>query len=207
MRRSTGNGDAENSSKKQLIYDSISDEIIRITEELATKDGAHTVTVRKILARLGTTNRVFYNRFHNIDEVLQIVYKNAVMKMHDSVISEFDMSKDFFEYVTDVATSVLVKTYEIKMQFNQYTFEHDSLTDFNRNWWTKKIHELLDYGIAHKHIRNVDYDSISYAAWCFCRGFNADALGRKMPIDEAVKYFRAGFGCFLDGLRYTSEHR
>lgn len=196
----------DGTEEKSLICDSISDEIIRITEDLATKDGAHTVTVRKILARLGTTNRVFYNRFHNVDEVLQIVYKNAVMKMHDSVVSEFDIKKDFFEYVIDVATSVLVQTYEIKMQFNHYTFEHDSLTDFNRVWWTEKIHELLDYGIAHKHIRNVDYDSISYAAWCFCRGFNADALGRKMPIDEAVRYFRAGFGCFLDGLRYINEH-
>ena len=115
--------------EKSLISDSISDEIVRITEDLATRDGAHTVTVRKILEKLGTTNRVFYNRFRNIDEVLQIVYKNAVMKMHESVVTEFDISKDFFEYVTDVATSVLVKTYEIKMQFSQYMFEHDSLTD------------------------------------------------------------------------------
>lgn len=187
--------------EKELICDEISEQIIAITEDLATREGAHTVTVRKILERLGTTNRVFYNRFHNIDEVLQIVYKNAVMKMHDSIITEFDNGKDFFEYVTDVATSVLVKTYEIKMQFSQYMFEHDSLTDFNREWWTKKIHRILDYGIEKGLIKNVDYETISYAAWCFCRGFNADALSRKLPIDEAVKYFKAGFGCFLDGLR------
>ena len=187
--------------EKSLISDSISEEIVRIAEDLATRDGAHTVTVRKILEKLGTTNRVFYNRFRNIDEVLQIVYKNAVMKMHESVVTEFDISKDFFEYVTDVATSVLVKTYEIKLQFSQYMFEHDSLTDFNRDWWTKKIHELLDYGTAHGLIKKVDYDTISYAAWCFCRGFNADALSRKIPIEDAVKYFKAGFGCFLDGLR------
>ncbi len=187
--------------EKALISDSISDEIVKITEDLATKDGAHTVTVRKILEKLGTTNRVFYNRFRNIDEVLQIVYKNAVMKMHDSVITEFDITKDFFEYVTDVATSVLVKTYEIKMQFSQYMFEHDSLTDFNREWWTAKIHEILDYGTKHNLIKKVDFDTISYAAWCFCRGFNADALSRKIPIEDAVKYFKAGFGCFLDGLK------
>lgn len=191
--------------EKELISDSISEQIIAITEELATRDGAHTVTVRKILEKLGTTNRVFYNRFHNVDEVLQIVYKNAVVKMHESVVSEFDISKDFFEYVTDVATIVLVKTYEIKMQFSQYMFEHDSLTDFNRNWWTKKIHELLDYGIAHKYIRDVDYDTISYAAWCFCRGFNADAVSRRIPKEEAVKHFRAGFGYLLDGLRYRQS--
>lgn len=191
--------------EKELISDSISEQIINITEELATRDGAHTVTVRKILDKLGTTNRVFYNRFHNVDEVLQIVYKNAVVKMHESVVTEYDISKDFFEYVTDVATTVLVKTYEIKMQFSQYMFEHDSLTDFNRNWWTKKIHELLDYGIAHNYIRDVDYDTISYAAWCFCRGFNADAVSRKIPKEEAVKYFRAGFGYLLDGLRYSQS--
>ena len=189
---------------KQLISDEISQEIIRITEDLATREGAHTVTVRKILEKLGTTNRVFYNRFHNIDEVLQIVYKNAVLKMQDSVVNEFDAGKDFFEYVTDVATSVLVKTYEIKMQFSQYMFEHDSLTDFNREWWTKKIHDILDFGIANKLIKDVDYDTISYAAWCFCRGFNADAVSRRMPMEEAVRYFRAGFKCFLDGLRLTA---
>lgn len=188
-------------NQKELISDSISQEIIKITEDLAMHDGAHTVTVRKILKRLGTTNRVFYNRFHNIDEVLQIVYKNAVIKMHDSVVSEYDISKNFFEYVTDVATNVLVATYEVKMQFINYSFEHDSLTEFNREWWTKKIYEMLDYGISHKLIKNVNYDEISYAAWCFCRGFNADALCRKVPVQEAVKYFKAGFGCFLDGLK------
>ncbi|MBR5308360.1 MAG: TetR/AcrR family transcriptional regulator [Clostridia bacterium] len=188
-----------------LISDSVSEQIIRITEELATKDGAHTVTVRRILEKLGTTNRVFYNRFHNVDEVLQIVYKNAVLKMHESVETEYDISKDFFEYVIDVATSVLVKTYEIKMQFSQYMFEHDSLTDFNREWWTKKIHDILDFGTSHNLIKKVDYDTISYAAWCFCRGFNADALSRKIPIEEAVVYFKAGFGCFLDGLRLEQK--
>ena len=53
--------------EKSLISDSISEEIVRIAEDLATRDGAHTVTVRKILEKLGTTNRVFYNRFRNID--------------------------------------------------------------------------------------------------------------------------------------------
>ena len=59
----------------ELITDEMSKIITGVVERMATEDGAHTVTVRRVLDELGITNRVFYNRFHNIDEVLQIIYK------------------------------------------------------------------------------------------------------------------------------------
>jgi len=185
----------------ELIVDDISDKIIEITEEMATTEGAHTVTVRKVLEKLGTTNRVFYNRFHNIDEVLQIIYERAVLKMQKVIKSEFNTKDDFFDYIMDIAVATLINTYDIKMQFSRYMFEHDSLTENNRIWWTEEIKKLIEYGKKQKLIKDVDPEELSYSIWCFCRGYNADAVGRKLSKEDAVRYFKFGFGCFLDGLK------
>ena len=42
---------------------------------------------------------------------------------------------------------------------------------------------------------------MSYAIWCFCRGYNADAVGRHLPMDLAVQNFRYSFSILLDGMR------
>ncbi|MBQ4109633.1 MAG: TetR/AcrR family transcriptional regulator [Clostridia bacterium] len=185
-----------------LIQDEMSETIIEVAEMLATKKGAHTVTVSKILNELEITNRVFYNRFHNIGEVLEIIYKKAVYQMHESIKSEFDIEKDFFEYVMDVTVKVLINTYDIKKQFSHYAFEHDSLTQSNYVWWTTEIKKLVEFGKIKNLVRNdVDPDMLSYSIWCFCRGFNADAVGRNLSKEEAVKRFREGFGYMLNGLK------
>lgn len=185
-----------------LIQDEMSDTIVEVAEKLATKDGAHTVTVSKILNELEITNRVFYNRFHNINEVLEIIYKKAVYQMHESINSEFDIEKNFFEYVMDVTIKVLINTYDIKKQFSHYAFEHDSLTQSNYVWWTTEIKKLVEFGKVKNLIRsNIDPDMLSYSIWCFCRGFNADAVGRNLSKEEAVKRFREGFGYMLNGLK------
>ena len=145
-----------------LIQDEMSETIIEVAEMLATKNGAHTVTVSKILNELEITNRVFYNRFHNINEVLEIIYKKAVYQMHESIKSEFDIEKNFFEYVMEVTVKVLVNTYDIKKQFSHYAFEHDSLTQSNYVWWTTEIKKLVEFGKAENLVRSdVDPDMIN----------------------------------------------
>ena len=187
---------------KELIVDEISDKIVDIAENLAKKNGAQSITVRMILAELGTTNRVFYNRFHNLDEVLEIVYKNAVYKMHKCLDSKYDITTSYFEYIMDVVENVLISTYDIKKQFAGYMFEHDSLTKENYMWWNSQIKKILHYGIENKLVKdNVDANKLSYTIWCFCRGFNADAVGRNISKEDAVECFRFGFGCFIDGLK------
>lgn len=188
-------------AKAALIADTMSEKIIETAEEIATATGAHTVTVRKILQRLGITNRVFYNRFRNIEEVLAIVYKNTVLKVRQGILSELDDRKDFFEYVLDVVTKSLLVSYDTKMKFNQYMFENDSVTDSNVTWWTTEIKKLIDYAKIKHYIKDVDSDILSYSIWCFCRGYNADAVGRNLPREEAVKNFRYSFSILLDGLR------
>lgn len=184
------------------IRDEMAEKIIETAEHLATTEGANTLTVRKILQTLNITNRVFYNRFHNIEEVLEIIYRNMIVKIRASITPEqTDSSADFFEHVIDVVTRSLIMSYENKMAFNQYIFENDSHSQSNYAWWHTEIKKLIDYAKEKKYIKEIDSDAMSYAIWCFCRGYNADAVGRNLPVDVAVRNFRYSFGVLLDGMR------
>jgi AcrR family transcriptional regulator len=194
-------GIALNQEKEQLITDEMSDKIVGAAEKIVTQEGAGALNVRKILSALGITNRVFYNRFRNVDEVLEIVYKNTTMKIRKSIAGGIDSGKDFFEHVMDVVVGALIMSYENKMQFNQYVFENDSLNESNYEWWQGEIRKLIQYAKERDYIKDVDPQLLSYSIWCFCRGFNADAVARKLPREEAVKSFRYGFGFLLDGLK------
>ena len=191
-------------SRELLIYDEMSERIIKAAEDMVTESGAHSITVRKILQKLGITNRVFYNRFHNINEVLDIVYKNTVLKIRESLKPAFDEQKDFFENVIDLVAGALIASYDAKQQFNQYVFESDSASQSNFEWWKSEIKKLIDYAKERNYIRDVDSEIMSYSIWCFCRGYNADAVGRKLPRDEAVKNFKYSFSILLEGMKKTS---
>ena len=189
------------STQRALICDEMSQRIVNTAESIATESGAHNVTVRRILQTLGITNRVFYNRFHNIDEVLALVYKSMIPKIRESISTKIDESRDFFEQVTEVVVNALLMSYDTKMQFNSYVFENDSLSHTNYLWWTEEIKKLINYAKQKDYIKDVDPDILSYSIWCFCRGYNADAVGRRLPRSEAVKNFRYSFGFLLDGLK------
>lgn len=186
---------------QELIHDEMSGKIIEVTKEMIASEGAHNVNVRKIINKMGVTNRVFYNRFHNADEVLRTVYENAVIKMRSSFKSEYDSEEEFFEYCMDMAVKVLENTYDIKMKFSQYMFEHDALTETNRIWWTNEINKAFKYAREHGIIKDIDPELLSYSVWCICRGYSSDAVNRKLSREDAVKYFKFGFGYFLEGIK------
>ena len=185
----------------KLIYDEVSERIINATEELTISEGAHNITVRKILKHLGITNRVFYNRFHNTEEVLDIISERSILKVRESLNFHFDEKIDFFQQIMDEVEKTLVISYETRMNFAHYVFENDSVTDSNYQWWIKEIKKILNYAIDKGYIKKIDTDMTSYAIWCFVRGFNADAIGRKLPLEEALKRYRYGFKFILDGLK------
>ena len=184
-----------------LIRDEMSQTIIDTAERLALADGADTVTVRRVLQALNITNRVFYNRFHNIGEVLDRVYRSTALKIRESIPDHLDPEGDFFQQVTDIVVDTLVLSYETKMKFYQYVFASDSVLPDNYEWWKGQITRLIDSGKRRGVLRDVDTEIMSYAIWCFIRGYNADALGRKLPLETAVRNFRYSFGVLLDGMR------
>ena len=193
-------------SQNGLIVDEMSNQIIAVAERMAMTNGAHTVNVRKILLELGITNRVFYNRFRNIDDVLGIVYQKVSEKIRASASWESDSQEEFFERVTDMVANTLISSYDLKKQFNQYMFENDSRSQSNYKWWMNTIKQMFTYAKEKRYVRaDADVDVLSYSLWCFWRGYNADAVGRGMPKEEAVRNCKYSFGIILDGLRTVPE--
>lgn len=191
-----------NSEKTKLINDEMSGIIIDTAERIVTTYGVDKLNVRKILKELDITNRVFYNRFHNINEVLQIVYKNTVLKIRETMPEKFEAStkEEFCERAMEIVIRSLENSYEHKMKFNHFVFESDSLSKENSRWWCDKIKSLLDYAKTKGFIADLDSDILSYTIWCFVRGYNADAVARNLPKEEAVEVFKYGFSVYLKGL-------
>ena len=186
--------------QQERIHDDISDQIVEIVARIVAEEGAHKVTVRKITDELGVTNRVFYNRFSNIDEVLRIVYRNAVVQMHENIKPDFHDKEGFEQFCMDTAVNVLMQTYDVKMQFRRYVFEHDSLTEENRVLWYDKIKKYYQFALEQGFAKPVDADALCYAIWCFCRGYYADSVSRQLSREEAVRYFTFCFTCLLHGV-------
>lgn len=184
-----------------LIYDEMSERIIDAIREMVTSEGVHGVNVSRILKKLGITNRVFYNRFHNIEEVLGIISESTILKVRESIVSSFDKNKDFFEQIMEIIEKTLRISYDTRMKFAHYVFENDSLSTGNYEWWMSKIKWIITYAMDNGYIRKVDLDMTAYAIWCFIKGFNTDAIGRNLPLEEALKTYRYGFSFILKGLK------
>lgn len=186
--------------RTERIHDETSEQIVRIVARIAEKEGAHKVTVRKITDELGVTNRVFYNRFSNCDEVLRIVYQNAFVRIRENIKPDFHDRESFLQFCVNTAVAVLMQVYDIKMQFRRYVFEHDSQTEENRLWWAEKIKKYYHYALEQGFAKQMDEDALCYAVWCFCRGYYADAVSRDLAKEDAVRLFTFGFTCLLNGL-------
>lgn len=187
--------------ENELIVDEMSKNIIEKAEELAHEEGVENVNVRRIMQMLKITNRVFYNRFHNIEEVLDLIYQKTLLKIRESITSKFNPDKDFFEQVKEIVADTLIKSYENKENLNQFIFQSDSNSADNFSWWMDEIGKLIEIGKEKGLLKDVKTDKMSYAIWCFIRGYNADALARNLPKDEAVEDFKYSFGILLDGMK------
>ena len=148
------------------------------------------------------TNRVFYNRFHNIDEVLELVYQKMIREVRKSLTLPWPEGTDFFTHIRQVAAQTVIASYDCKENLSQFVFESDSTSKENFRWWTAEIKKLIAVVQKEGQIApNLDADSLSYAIWCFIRGFNADAMARSLSKEDALRRFDYGFGIFLKGIR------
>ena len=117
------------------------------------------------------------------------------------ILTGFNPDGDFFEQIIDIVANTLILSYKTKMNFNAYIFENDSVSNINYEWWKSEIKRVIELGKSKGLLRDVDSEIMSYSIWCFIRGYNADAIGRKLPKDEAVKNFKYSFGILLDGMK------
>ncbi len=187
--------------KNELIRDEMSEKIIDAAEEIAVENGTEDLTVRKILRFLGITNRVFYNRFHNIGEVLEKVYEKTVLKARKCITARHDAKKDFFENVYDLVSEIISMSYESRKQMSGFVFETDSTEKENREWWTAEIKKIIDNAVEKGYLKKVDSNVLSHSIWCFCRGYNADVIAQNIPKEEAVANFRYSFSFMIEGLK------
>ena len=186
----------------ELIRDEMSEKIISVAESIAMSEGTLDINVRRILHELNISNRVFYNRFRNVEEVLEKVYEKTVLKIREGIQTVYDPSKNYHDAVIEIVTNTLRLSYKSKMNFNQYVFYSDSRSQKNYEWWKSEIERIIEYGKTVGEIgKSIDTDVMSYSIWCFIRGYNADALGRGIPLDEAVEHFKYSFGILLKGLK------
>lgn len=186
--------------EKKLIIDDISYKIVESAAIIIQKEGINALNVSKILKRLNISNRVFYNRFNNLEEVLTEVYNRIVVQIREKLNPVYDGKTDFFEYVLTLITNSLELSYELKTQLNLYIFGNDSISEQNYQWYIERIKKLIDYAKDNQLIIDVDSDVISYTIWCAIRGYNADAVTR-MQKDEAIKKIKYSFGLLLEGLK------
>ena len=194
-------------SQGTKLQDKISQDIITCVGKMVYKEGSSGISVRSVLKELNITNRVFYNRFKNIDEVLHIISQKIVKEMRQSILTPYDEKHNYHQYIINIATNVLIKTYEVKNNFSDYMFISDVLNKVNKEWWVEHIVVILNYGVKNGFLKPVNTEDISYAIWCFCRGFNVDAIKGKLDLKEALKIFKVAFTAFIDGLTLNKDPR
>lgn len=189
-------------AKQEMIHDEVSEEILACVDRLARQRSAEKITVRDVLKELGITNRVFYNRFHNMDEVLNLLYQKMIHQVRESLMIPWQEGTDFLAHVKRIAAQTLIVSYTCKENLSRFVFDTDSVSDENYRWWVQEIKKLIALGQQHGQIReDLDGEMLSYAVWCFIRGFNADAMARNLSREEALTRFDYGFSIFLEGIR------
>ena len=153
-------------------------------------------------------NHKFKEKFHmkakmlSADEVLELVYQKMIREVRKSLTLPWQEGTDFFTHVRQVAAQTVIASYDCKENLSQFVFESDSTSKENFRWWTAEIKKLIAVVQKEGQIApNLDADSLSYASWCFIRGFNADAMARSLSKEDALRRFDYGFGIFLKGIR------
>ena len=189
------------------LQDEISNKIINTVTKMVYEGGASKINVQMVLKKLKITNRVFYNRFKNIDEVLLCVSQNLVQKMHQCILRPLNKNENYHKYLTSIAVDVFVKTYEIKKDFSDYMFMNDIINESNKIWWIDHMIPLLEYGIKENFLKPMDVHAMSYAIWCFCRGFNVDAIKSRLELKQALETFTMAFNFLIDGMTLNKDTR
>lgn len=179
----------------------MSKKIINIATRIAIEEGIGSLTVKRIVTELECTNRVFYNRFCNIDEVFHAIYDNVVGEIRECIQVEYDGVGSYYDYLLKMAVNVVKKSTDNKLHFSQHMFEYDLYSRQNRAWWIEHLKPIIRHGIEQNLLKRVDVDDLAFSVWCFCRGYSVAAIGSEMTAEQITESFKLGFKSFIDGLK------
>ena len=150
----------------ELIQDALCEQIVSAAERLAQGKDPGKLTVRDILKEMGITNRVFYNRFHSIEEVLSILYARSVSAVRKSLSIPWDGTTGFEDHVRAVAVRTLELTYDSRGNLCRYVFAVSySIWCFIRGFAADAI--------ARKLPRETAVNQFAYGFGCFLKGLRA----------------------------------
>ena len=182
------------------LEDETSKTIIATAAQIARREGMEELTVKRVLTELKVSNRVFYNRFRNIDDVIQVLYEDLVQEIRSSLERVQQPAQSYPDYLLELAVAAVEKIYQNTLHFKQYLFSYQVANDTNRDWWLKKIQQLLRRGMEQGELKVNDPVKMSYGVWCFCLGFHRDAVGDELTEQEAMDAFREVFSCLIQGM-------
>lgn len=182
------------------LEDETSKTIIATAAQIARREGMEELTVKRVLTELKVSNRVFYNRFRNIDDVIQVLYEDLVQEIRSSLERVQQPAQSYPDYLLELAVAAVEKIYQNTLHFKQYLFSYQVANDTNRDWWLKNIQQLLRRGMEQGELKVNDPVKMSYGVWCFCLGFHRDAVGDELTEQEAMDAFREAFSCLIQGM-------
>jgi len=187
-------------TEKKIICDEMTNKIVDSAKKIIIQQGIQNLNVSKILKDLSITNRVFYNRFNNIQDVLKHVYLYIINQKRELISVEYLEDQEFFEYITNIATDFISLAYDVQDKFNYFIFGGDVFSQENYEWYLNRIKELIAIGRSKNLLKEFDDDAMSYYIWCSCRGYNTDMVMR-MSKEEAIEKFRNSFKFLLEGIK------
>ena len=183
------------------LDDETTKKIIAAATGIAQQEGIEQVSVKRILSEMGVSNRVFYNRFCNIDELIQILYNELVQEIRSCLKSVKEEGQCYYSYLLELAVAVVRKIYHNNLHFRRHLMSYRASNESNRNWWLSQIQQILQDGINRGLLKPMDTAAVSYGVWCFCLGFHKEAIGEALDGEEAIAAFSQSFALLIEGMK------
>lgn len=183
------------------LEDETTKQIIAAATGIAQREGIEQLSVKGILAEMGVSNRVFYNRFRNIDDIIQILYNELVQEIRASLKSVREEGRDYYSYLLELAVAVVRKIYQNNLHFRKHLLSYHASNDSNRNWWLTQIQTILQDGINRGLLRKMNITAVSYGVYCFCLGFHKEAVGEALEGEQAIGAFSQSFALLIEGMK------
>lgn len=184
------------------IEDETTKRIIETATAIAQQDGMEKLSVKRILEEMNVSNRVFYNRFRNIEDVIEVMYHEFVGNLRGRIELEKLAEDDhYYETLLELAVSVVRKMYHDDIHFRMRLLSYETSKASNRSWWLEQIEAILKDGVKRGLLKPMNEQAVSYGIWCFCLGYHKEALGQQVSEEEAIAGFIESFSFLIEGMK------